>query len=753
MQFVSDLGSRQLVTDGDLMKQNKRQTLLTWCLRVGVGVATGALLAANATAIKAQDVFADASDVLPDIIVEGTTIAVTKDRSSKKKKTYSNSEQAVGAASESTSADSDASGDVAGASEFDSYDSEDETSQAKGHDVPAGLLLKNQGNSVTVITSEQLKAQQVRHAADALRSLPGVYVSRSGGPQSITSVRIRGAESNHTLVLIDGVEVNASDGAFDFANLTTEDIEKIEVLRGPQSALYSSGALGGVINITTKAGKGPLTIRVRGEVGTDNAHGGAVQISAGNDNIHGIVTLSGRETDGFNLSRQGSEDDGARFSNFAFAGGVKILPNIKLDATFRSSKTDAARDDFDGTRPDGFGELVDTASRFDSDLRIGSVAATIDTFGGLWKHKIQFAGMESELFDDGRGSFVSTSTFIADRQTYSYASTLQLDTPGFTGVRHYITARVDHERETYEQQSASAFGGSSAEGERERTGFAGEIRGEYNNLLFLNAALRHDKNDSFEDYTTWNLSGSLKVPQTPVRLHSSVGKGVKYPSLLELFGEFPGFGFVPNPNLVPEESLGWDAGIELSTPDRSAVLDVTYFSQTLENEIDFTFVPLYTSFNRTGESKRQGIEVAGHVNLTKDVRVGLSYTYLKAREDDGSEEIRRPPHSGRVDVNYNFADGLGNLNLAAAYNGDTFDKAFNNTTFTTLPLKLGDYWLLTAAASYKVAPGVELYGRVENLLDQDYTEIIGIESAPIAAFAGVRFTYVDEATRAWSEGR
>lgn len=724
--------------------------------RVILGVMSIAALATGAQTLSAQEVVADATDFLPEIVVEGTTIAVSKDIKTKKKKATSNYGQATGTPSQASSSSSGGSGDVAGANnanQIDTYDSTEEVSGTAAQDVPSGQLLKNQGNSVTVVTSQQLKAQQVRHAADALRSLPGVYVSRSGGPQSITSVRIRGAESNHTLVLIDGVEVNAADGAFDFSNLTTEDIEKIEVLRGPQSALYSSGALGGVINITTKSGKGPLTIRVRGEAGSHTTHGGAVQISAGNDNIHGIVTLSGRKTDGYNLSLQGSEDDGARFSNFAFSGGVKILPNVKLDATFRSSKTDAERDDFDGTRANGLNDLVDTASRFNSELRIGRVAATVDTLDGLWRHKIEFSGMESELFDDGRGGFVSTANFVSERQLYSYTSTLQLDTPGIAGVRHYVTARLDHQRETYEQQNASAFGASSASGDRQRTGVAGEIRGEYNNILFLNAALRHDDNDSFDDFTTWNVSGSLKVPQTPLRLHGSVGKGVKYPSLLELFGNFPGAGFVSNPDLVPEESLGWDAGIELATPDRKALIDVTYFSQNLKNEIDFSFFPLFTSFNRTGESKREGVEIAGHVDLTNAVRIGASYTYLKAREDDGSQEVRRPRHSGRADLNYSFAEGLGNLNVATAYNGEMLDLAFNNFTFAAVPVQLDEYWLVTAAASYKVSPGIEIYGRVENLLDEKYSEVFSIDGAPIAAYAGVRLTYVEEQTRAWSEGR
>ena len=177
-------------------------------------------------------------------------------------------------------------------------------------DTPAGISLDKVGSSVTVVTGQDLERQQIQNAHDALRALPGVSVSQQGTPGNLTVVRIRGAESRHTLVVIDGVEVNSgTDGTFDFSNLTTEDIEQIEVLRGPQSGLYGSGALGGVINIITKSGKGPLTVRVRAEAGSLGTRDGAISISGGDDRAHGIFTVYGRTTDGFNLSQTGSEND------------------------------------------------------------------------------------------------------------------------------------------------------------------------------------------------------------------------------------------------------------------------------------------------------------------------------------------------------------------------------------------------------------------------------------------------------------
>src|SRR5690606_18691353 len=167
-----------------------------------------------------------------------------------------------------------------------------------------GIPNAHLGTAVTVVTGEDLQRQQIRHAADALRSLPGVSVNRAAGsPAGLTQVRIRGAEANHTLVLIDGIEANAgSSGEFDFSDLMIEDIERIEVIRGPQSALYGSNAIGGVINVITKRGGGPLAITARAEGGSFGTKGGAARVSGGNERIWGSATVQHQRSDGFNIA-------------------------------------------------------------------------------------------------------------------------------------------------------------------------------------------------------------------------------------------------------------------------------------------------------------------------------------------------------------------------------------------------------------------------------------------------------------------
>jgi vitamin B12 transporter len=675
---------------------------------------------------SAQD--AQGTTELPPIIVEGATLEAPPAKPKKK----------------ATKGAGEAQGPSAAAAETGTGEGQGEATGAV-----AGVPLDKIGSAVTVVTGEELRAQQIRHAADALRSLPGVSVSGQGTPSNLTVVRIRGAESNHSLVLIDGVEVNAvsTDGFFDFSNLDADEIEQIEVVRGPQGGLYGTGAIGGVVNIITKAGKGPLTFRARGEGGAFNTRDGALQISGGNDDLYGSVTLQGRTTDGFNISTSGDENDEGRLSTFAFRGGMAVLDNLNLEGTLRMSRNSADRDGFNGVL-DGFQVPSDDDSFFTNRLWVGRLQATLDTLDSALIHKFYVSGTETDSQDTDL-SFGSFLHNVGDAVKVGYTGTYRLETPGAPGVRHYVTGLVERERQRFEQPSDQA----ALDRERHTTSFAGEVRGEYLDSLFLTANVRHDDNDFVEDFTTWRVAGTLKVPQTPFRAHSSVGTGVKYPSLSEQYGSFA--FFTPNPDLTPEEAFGWDAGLEATVVRGRALVDVTYFDTELTNEIDFRTLPDFTSqpFNREGESTRQGVEIAASYRLFDGLSLGAAYTYLRAREDDGSEEIRRAPHSGRLDVNYTFDSGRANINVAAIYNGDMLDNAFDAATFAASKVVLGEYWLVNVAASYEVSPGVALYGRIQNALDEDYQEIFGYETAGLAAYAGLRFTYEERASLAWANGR
>ncbi len=606
---------------------------------------------------------------------------------------------------------------------------------AQGGD-EAGVEAEKLGAAVTVITGEELRRRQIRDAADALRSMPGVYVSRAAGFGGETQVRIRGAEANHTLVMIDGVLANQpGTGEFDFALLSADQIERIEVIRGPQSGIYGSGAIGGVVNIVTRSGKGPPTGSVWSEIGSFKTVEGGVSVSGGTDKAHGLMSYSVRQANGFNIAPEGSETDAFQRRNFLFKGGIKPTDVFALDFVLHNSEKRGDRDDdlFTGT---GLSHQTDSFSRFSTGFWLAGVEARLDTFGGALTHTFKLNHTETKLEDTAQPldlSFSSQSRNDNERSNLGYLATWRIDTGG--PAKHFLTGLVEREMETF-----TPVTGDNIDRERNRTGVAGEYRGEFFDRLFITGNVRHDSNDTFEDFTTWKAGASLVFKEVGLRPHASVGTGVRLPTMVEQFGQFA--SFVPNPSLLPEESFGWDAGIEAKFLQGRAVLDVTYFNTDLQNEIVTRFLPgfITTVDNLTGKSTREGVEVSARWQVLPYLSIGGAYTWLDARDDVGQPEIRRARNTARVDVSYGFGDGRGNLTLAASYNGRAPDIAFQLPFFDQTRVTLGDYWLLTAAASWKLKPGVEIFGRVENLLDEQYQEVYGFDTPGIAAYGGVKIT-------------
>jgi vitamin B12 transporter len=606
-------------------------------------------------------------------------------------------------------------------------------------DQVSGISTAKLGTAVTVVTGEDLRRQQIRHAADALRSLPGVSVSRASSAASVTQIRIRGAEANHTLVLIDGIEANTgSNGMFDFSDLMAEDIERIEIIRGPQSALYGSNAAGGVINVVTKKGGGPLSVTARAEGGSFGTKGGAVRVSGGNKRIWGAATVQHQRSDGFNIAPEGSlgEKDGYRITSLSASAGAMLAENVRLDLNIRRSDKHFERDDATGLdRREGWDIASDSISHTSSTVLLMGASLRWDMLGGDLTHLFKAtrnltSWNDTQIADfdgNGFGPPLLTET-NDDAYKFSYQASYRFATPG---VRHAITGQVDHGRESFENQTKVS---------RNQTGLAAEWRGDIFERIYLSAGVRHDDNDAFEDFTTWRTGISIPVPELGIRPHASAGTGVRAPNMIELFGFFP--SFKPNPDLTPEKAEGWDAGVEFTLLKGKAVVDVTYFDSDLTDKIT-TDPDTRSLINLPGRSKRRGVEVDAKFQVFSDLSVGLAYTYLDSVDSTGTREARRPPHAARGDVTYNFHDGRGALRFSAAYNGEFYDDvfAFDGEVFVNDRLILDDYWLVSAAASYKLNPGVEIYGRVENLFDEDYEEVFGFETAGIAAYAGLKWTF------------
>ena len=602
-----------------------------------------------------------------------------------------------------------------------------------GDEVP----VEKTGASVSVVTGEQLQQRQIRHAGDALRSLPGVSVSRTGSVGGLTQVRIRGAEGNHTLVLIDGIEANdTGNGEFNFSDLDVENIERIEVIRGPQSGLYGSKALGGVINIVTRSGQGPLQIKAKVENGTFDTTNTSFNVSGGDDVIFGSFNLSRQSTNGFNIAPEGRETDETKKRTIAFKGGVRPYKFLLLDVVARISDKTA------GSDPEGPGAgllpvLFDRQDFSFADVRLAGAGATLELFDGHWIH--EFRGNVNET----KREFMSPTFFSRNdgksRQS-QYLSTLKFDTPGLARGKHKLTGLWERENQEFNPVTQD-----NVTRDREIESYAADYFGEFFDILSLQGAVRHDDFDVFGEFDTWRAAASLKVPGTTVRLHGSAGTGVKAPTMFEQFGQFPGF-FVPNPDLTQEESFGWDAGAEISMFQGRAVVDVTWFEADLENKIapnpNAVFGVDPSLINLAGISERQGLEIAGRVRITNGLSIGGAYTMLSAKDPDGAIEIRRAKHAGRFDANYKFAGDKGNLNAAVVYNGEMDDLPFVPVfPFGRLRVTLDDYVVVNFAGSYEVKRGIELFGRVENAFDEDYQEIFAYGTAGVAAYGGIRLTF------------
>lgn len=597
-----------------------------------------------------------------------------------------------------------------------------------------GLSRDVLGISASVIGPNDLEARQTRALSDVLRDVPGVAVSRAGGAGQLTQVRMRGAEANHTMVLIDGVE--ASDpfqGEFAFENLIADDVARVEVLRGPQSALYGAQAIGGVISYTTASGAEASGVRGRLEYGSFDSWNGAARVAGVADALDYAVSASASRTNGTPSAVGGSRDLGADNEALAAKGVYSFSDHLRLKAVARYSRVKADVNSQDFNFPPGptYGFVVDGDGAFKTESLYGLARLEGETFAGRWSNALTVQGASA---DRDNYEFGARQTGDEGRRyKASYESVLTL---GDDGLRHVITGAVDFRRETYLNTSPFLNAAQALRREADNTGVTLDYEMVAHDKLGLGAAVRHDSNELFDDSTTYRAQASYLF-DTGARVHAAAGSGVTNPGYYDLFG-FDPTSFAGNPNLKPEKSEGWEAGAEQRFLGGSAWIDVTYFDATLENEIATNFVgPTFIAspVNLATKSPRRGVEVSGQAALGEQWRVAGSYTYLDA-EQDGLEEVRRAPHIASLNVSWRSVGKRFGANLTVRYNGDAQDSNFTLTggPRVTLPA----FTLVNLGADYRLTEKLSLYGRVENLTDEDYQEIYTYASPGRAAYFGVK---------------
>ena len=588
------------------------------------------------------------------------------------------------------------------------------------------------GSAVTVIEREAIQRKQARFVSDLLREVPGVALSRSGPVGSITQVRIRGAEANQTLVLIDGVEVNDPSGAseFDLSTLLADDVERIEILRGPQSALYGSDAIGGVINIITVKGKGAPRVAARAEGGSFNTASAAAGVSGGGDAFDYALNVAGFRTAGVSSapkSQGNTERDG--YENLTASAKIGWRPTEILEFEAFGRIMDSSVESDPQPAVAGPIVVVDGDTITTSDQAIGRIQAKATLLDGAWEQIVSLghAQDDQDTFENGVRSFTANG----DKTRLTTQTNLFFETPGFASATHGVTLMAEREYEAQETRSLS--GDSNLD--IVNHGFVGEYRLGLWDRLFLSFSGRYDDSDIFEDATTVRATAAYNHVETGTRLHGSYGEGVKNPTLFELFGFGP--NFVPNPALKPERSEGWDFGVEQSLFGGKAIVDVTYFENAITDLIQGAG---NTSVNLGGTSNIRGVELSAAVQLFENTAIQGQFTYMQGEDAAGDTLLRRPNVLASLNLSHRFLDDKASVDLGVDYHGSQEDLAFSNFFANADRVTLDDYTLVNVGAAFAVTDGVEVFGRIENLLDEQYEDVFGFANPGIGAFIGVRAT-------------
>lgn len=609
--------------------------------------------------------------------------------------------------------------------------------------VTAGLepvSIQDVASSITIITREEIEQRQVKYLADLLRDVPGFAVSQAGGPGTQTQVRVRGAEANQLLVLMDGVRANdpASADEFQFQYASTANIERIEIIRGPQSAIWGTDALAGVVNIIRRKDVNSQYLNANAEYGSFNSLDVGVNggLSRGGLQISGGISYL--DTDGTNISREGLEDDGARNTNANIA--LELAATESLDLTFTGQHV-SAETDFDDT------DFVDTGLPYDSDWVTKakrdylSGAARYDPASSAWSGSLSINWLDTDN-DNYKEGVWDTSTSAESLEFRLKASVLLgNDDP----QNHRLTFALDREDVDFSQRGiASPFGDPNQDQSYNVTGYAAEYVGTPIEGFTWTLNGRLDDFSDFDNAFSWQLAGSQKIDER-WKVRGSVGTGSKAPTFTDRFGFYPDY-FIGNPDLKPESSSGWELGLDTSFHENRYLLGLTYFDQELKDEINgFVFDPdtfLFTAENKEERSDRKGIELIFTGRPLNTLSFDASYTYLKATESDSfgntTKEVRRPRHMASFNLNYWFASDRGNANLNISYNGTQLDNFFPPPFFGQETVELEGYTLVDLAASWKLNRSLELVGRITNLLDTDYEEILGFARPGRGFYAGLR---------------
>ena len=575
-------------------------------------------------------------------------------------------------------------------------------------------------SSVTLIDGDQIAARQQRTLPDVLRDVPGLSVLQTGGPGGLTALFMRGTNANHTKVLVDGIDIadpSTPNGAADISKLLTADIARVEVLRGPQSGLYGSDAIGGVVAITTKAGEGPLALSGTLEGGSFDSFNQTASLSGSEGTFHFAATLDHVHAGATPVTPQNLLLPGEKRNDDVFDGvgasarlGWDVTDNFDLGLVVRYNNS------LSRITGDAFSLVTFTSFPSPTQTRIDT-----QQYATRGTALLKFYGIES-TFGIAYNSTVTSSMDPDNGPSRNSGNRLKLDWQGNTILAQGETLVLGAE-------SARDSLGHLAGAEYTTNAGYGELQSALGDNFFNSASIRYDGNSKFGGHVTWRLAPVAVFGDT--RLKGSVGTGFKAPSLEQLFQSFPAFGFSANPNLTPETSIGYDAGVEQRFGAISG--GATWFHNDIKNLIAAN-ASFSTDIN-VGRATTQGVEAFLAWKADDTLSLRADYTYTDAiNEVTHLALLRRPRHMASLEADWTPLAALG-LHATLQYVGPQID---GNRDFSVPRLKLADYTLLNVAANWRIDDHFTLFGRVDNALDTRYQSPDGFLRPGIGAFAGVK---------------
>ena len=600
--------------------------------------------------------------------------------------------------------------------------------------------LKHIGNSISVISKEQIENRGFDFASEAMRQIPGLSVNQSGPIGSATQIRIRGAEANHTLVLIDGFNANdpAIGSEFNFADLTTFDVDQIEVVRGSQTALYGSDTIGGVINlITSTPDKTGFSGKAYVAAGNNQSDLYLLNLNGKGERHYVLANFSKYNTNGTNASLMGSEKDGYENQTELLKFGFELTQELTatLQARRSSNRVETDPQDFAFPATETQGLVIDGDDWSETSQRYNALA-------------LSYKNIDRPITSTLKLGSTRTSSRFYQNNVYALANGGARDSIDWLlsnkwsgDSEHELSASFQHEKLKFKNRSTSYLAANYDEKIRQ-SGLSVLYKYSPSTNTHMNLSVRHDQNSRFKDEQSFKLSASHSLNNLNTRFHGSIATGSTNPGFIELFGYAPS-NFEGNPTLEPEKSLSYDIGLEQSFFNNQALMDLTVFRANLKDEIITIFNPITftsTSDNDAQKSTRFGIELSAQTYFNQNWQLSASYTYLRSKDGARLTEVRRPKNTGHLSASYQFSNETTKFNVNVSFNGEQQDLEFVASTPVTR-VTLDSHALVNTSFNHDFNKRFKGTLRIKNLLNDQYSEVFSYRGTGRTVLAGLEYRF------------